>query len=203
MKSKIVKNFIIFLIITIFFSSLALVLKNNMDIKRKNTTKTINKIEVVTSKVKQKNDVKTVKKDANETSNNTDIIVHRYCKIYGIEPHLVKAIIHVESNGKHSVTSSSGAIGIMQLTPSTAKFFGVNPYDKEQNIHGGVKYISYLHKKFDGDIIKIIASYNAGETVVKKYNGLPPYKETHKYVKSVLQKREEYRNVKSQEGETI
>lgn len=201
MKNKIVKNFIIFLIITIFFSSLTLVFKNNMSIKRKNTIKTINKVEVVTSKVEQKNNVKTVKKDANETSNNTDIIVHRYCKIYGIEPHLVKAIIHVESNGKHNVTSSGGAIGIMQLTPSTAKFLGVNPYDKEQNIHGGVKYISYLHKKFDGDIIKIIASYNAGETVVKKYNGVPPYQETHNYVNKVLKKRNEILNTNG--GKTI
>lgn len=199
MKSKIVKNFIIFLIITIFFSSLALVLKNNMNLKRKNTTKTINKIEVVTSKVEQKNIVKTVKKDANEIANNTDIIIHRYCKIYGIEPHLVKAIMHVESNGNHNVKSSGGAIGIMQLTPSTAKFLGVNPYDKEQNIHGGVKYISYLHKKFDGDIIKIIASYNAGETVVKKYNGVPPYKETHNYVNKVIKKRNEIINTNGDE----
>lgn len=78
----------------------------------------------------------------------------------------------------------------MQLTPTTAKAFGVNPYNKEENIHGGVKYLSYLNKKFNNDSIKVIASYNAGETAVLRHNGVPPYKETQNYVAKVLKAKE-------------
>lgn len=124
-------------------------------------------------------------------SGDTNLIVYKYCKKYNVEPALVKAIIHVESKGNHNVRSKSGAIGIMQLTPSTAKAFGVNPYNKEDNIHGGIKYLSYLNKKFDNDTHKVIASYNAGETAVKKYNGVPPYKETQLYVTKVLKIKEQ------------
>lgn len=228
MKTKLVKTFSVFILLILIFSTITIKVNQKLGFTRKDKIKTLDKTEMIITKkegdtqkvvqksvdlpqkVAQKNVVKTsdyspktVQNKANTSSYNTDEIVHRYCKTYGVEPHLVKAIIHVESKGKHEVKSSSGAIGIMQLTPSTAKSLGVNPYSKEDNIHGGIKYISYLHKKFDGDIVKIIASYNAGEGAVKKYNGVPPYKETHKYVKSVLQKREEYKNVKSQEGETI
>lgn len=131
-------------------------------------------------------DIKKNKSLSYNVSGDTEILVNKYCKKYNVEPSLVKAIIHVESKGKHDVRSHSGAIGIMQLTPHTAKSLGVDPYDKEQNIHGGVKYLSYLNNKFDGDIVKVVASYNAGEGTVIRHNGVPPYRETQNYVQRVL-----------------
>lgn len=114
-----------------------------------------------------------------------DTLINKYSKQYGVDPALTKAVVNVESGGRQNVVSSAGAIGLGQLTPATAKAMGVNPYNPEDNIKGTVKYLKYLDKKFNGDTTKVIASYNAGPNAVQKHNGIPPYKETQKYVQKV------------------
>lgn len=87
-----------------------------------------------------------------------------------------------------------GAQGLMQLMPATAARFGVsNAYDASQNIRGGVKYLAWLLKRFDGDLTLAAAGYNAGEGAVDKYDGVPPYKETQRYVQRVGVLAERYR----------
>jgi len=113
--------------------------------------------------------------------------VTRYAQEYGVDEDLVRAIIKVESANNPNALSNKGAMGLMQLMPGTAKMLGVSDaWDPEQNIRGGVKYLSQLSDKFDGDIVKILAGYNAGPSRVDKYNGIPPYTETQNYVKKVM-----------------
>lgn len=124
-------------------------------------------------------------KNINAKVVSIDNIIRKYSKIYGIEENLVKAVIKVESGGNQNARSSTGAIGLAQLTPATAKAMGVNPYTPDGNIKGATKYLAYLRDKFDGDTDLMLASYNAGPNAVKKYNGIPPYKETKIYVEKV------------------
>ena len=106
---------------------------------------------------------------------------------YNLPPELITAVIRAESNFKVSAVSSAGAQGLMQLMPATAKELGVkNPFDIEQNIDGGTKYLRKMLDRFGGSIRKALAAYNAGPGTVMKYNGRVPYPETRQYVKRVL-----------------
>ena len=105
---------------------------------------------------------------------------------YQIDPKLVSAVAEVESGGNQGAESPAGAIGVMQLMPDTAAPLGVNPYDKQQNIEGGAKYLRQMLDSFGGDVKKAVAAYNAGPNAVKKYGGVPPYPETQDYVDKVL-----------------
>jgi len=105
---------------------------------------------------------------------------------FNVPATLVDAIMKQESSYNPKALSPSGAIGLMQLMPSTAKSLGVNPYDTTQNIEGGTKYIKQLMDEFKGNIPKAVAAYNAGPGAVQKYNGTPPYAETQDYVKKVM-----------------
>lgn len=106
---------------------------------------------------------------------------------YNLSPALIKGVIRAESNFKVRAVSSAGAQGLMQLMPATAKELGVkNPFDIEQNIDGGTKYLKKMLDRFGGDVRLALAAYNAGPGTVKKYGGHIPYPETQLYVQRVL-----------------
>ncbi len=113
---------------------------------------------------------------------------------FGVEEAIVRAIIHAESAFNPNALSRVGAQGLMQLMPATARRFGVgNPFDAGQNIRGGVQYLAWLLKRFNGDLTLAAAGYNAGEGAVDKYRGVPPYSETQRYVQRVGVLAERYR----------
>ncbi|CAG1066228.1 membrane-bound lytic murein transglycosylase E [uncultured bacterium] len=114
---------------------------------------------------------------------------------YGIDPHLVRAIVKAESDYDEKAVSKKGATGLMQLMPATATRMGVkNIHDPEDNVEGGIKYLSKLLKMFDWQVPLAVAAYNAGENAVVKYgNRIPPYNETQTYVKRVLHYYKDYK----------
>jgi len=114
---------------------------------------------------------------------------------YGVEEAIVRAIIHAESAYRPNAVSRAGARGLMQLIPATASRFGVNDvFDPGQNIHGGVKYLAFLLKRYNSNLSLAAAGYNAGEGAVDKYGGVPPYSETQRYVQRVGQLADRYRS---------
>lgn len=105
---------------------------------------------------------------------------------HGVDPALMKAMMHTESGFNPNARSPVGAQGLMQLMPATAKRFGVaNAWDPAQNIEGAAKYIKYLTGRFS-NLQHAIAGYNAGEGNVSKYGGIPPFRETRDYVQRVM-----------------
>lgn len=105
---------------------------------------------------------------------------------FGVDQAIVRAIIHAESAYNPNALSRVGAQGLMQLMPATARRFGVsNSFDAAQNIRGGVQYLAWLLKRFNGNLTLAAAGYNAGEGAVDKYKGVPPYSETQRYVQRV------------------
>ena len=106
---------------------------------------------------------------------------------YQVEPLLVQAMIQVESSGRSRAVSRRGAKGLMQLMPATARHMKVkNPFNPEENIEGGVKYLRYLLDRFDGDVSFALAAYNAGPERIERFGGIPPIRETQQYVDRVL-----------------
>ena len=102
----------------------------------------------------------------------------------GVDPYLALSIAKIESNFNSATKSPAGAIGLYQLTPSTAKVLGVNPYIISENIEGGLKYYQMLYNKF-GSVDLALAAYNAGPGNVKKYNGVPPFTTTKNFIENI------------------
>lgn len=108
---------------------------------------------------------------------------------YQLPEALVRAVVHTESNYNPQAVSRVGAMGLMQIMPSTAKYLGVDkPFDPRQNIYGGTKYLRLLANRFNGDMVLVIAGYHAGAGAVQKYGGVPPYESTRAYVRAVLRR---------------
>ena len=107
----------------------------------------------------------------------------------GVDPRFIHAVIWQESKYDKHAHSRAGAQGLMQLIPATAKRFGCeHPEDPEENVTAGTKYLSWLLKRFSGNVELALAGYNAGEGAVDKYEGVPPYDETRNYVKIISQR---------------
>lgn len=103
-----------------------------------------------------------------------------------LPPAFVASVAKAESAMKQDAVSPKGAIGVMQLMPATAKSLDADPHDPEQNIDAGTRLLHDLLIKYDGDVVKALAAYNAGEGAVDKYKGMPPYRETQEYVNKVI-----------------
>jgi soluble lytic murein transglycosylase-like protein len=112
---------------------------------------------------------------------------------YGLPIDFLRAVAHVESQFDPNAVSVDGAAGLMQLMPFTSKKMGVtDPHDPHQNILGGARFLRILANQWAGDIVLTVAAYNAGSGAVKRYGGIPPFAETQRYVRRVLNRYNEY-----------
>ncbi len=125
--------------------------------------------------------------DLKSQSTNVDEIIQVFADKYNVDSDFIKAIIQQESGFNANAKSKKGAMGLMQLMPATAKSLGVvDAFNPTENIEGGVKYFKGLLDRFDNDERLALAAYNAGPNAVKRYGGIPPYKETQNYVNSIM-----------------
>jgi soluble lytic murein transglycosylase-like protein len=109
------------------------------------------------------------------------------CRRHALDPALVKAVIHAESRFDPQAVSPRGAVGLMQIDPITSRALGIkDPFNPKNNIDGGVRYLKTLLKTFEGDQKLALAAYNAGPSQVYRHNGVPPFKNTKKYIKQVF-----------------
>jgi soluble lytic murein transglycosylase-like protein len=119
-------------------------------------------------------------------SMDTKTLVHDAAVRNSLPPAFVASVAKAESAMNQRAVSPKGAIGVMQLMPGTAKALSADPHDTEQNIDAGTRLLKELLIKYDGDVVKALAAYNAGPGAVDRYNGLPPYRETQDYVNKVI-----------------
>jgi len=115
-----------------------------------------------------------------------DEVIEKIADKYRLDPDLIRSIIKAESNFDRAAVSSKGAVGLMQLMPSTANMYGVKDlYDPQENIEGGAKYLQDLIKVYNGKVDLVLAAYNAGQEAIKKFGGIPPYPETRNYIEKI------------------
>ena len=127
------------------------------------------------------------KLDLKAQTTDIDSIIETFSSKYNVDEDFIKAIIKQESGFNPKATSKKGAMGLMQLMPATAKSLGVSDaYNPWENVEGGVKYLKGLLDKYNNNHELALAAYNAGSGAVKKYGGIPPYRETQNYVKSIM-----------------
>jgi soluble lytic murein transglycosylase-like protein len=130
-----------------------------------------------------------------------DAIIETAASSASVEPNLLRAVIVVESGFNSHAVSKRGAVGLMQLMPSTASRFGVsNLYDPRENVHAGARYLKFLMDRFGQDMRLALAAYNAGEEAVDRNGGIPPFTETMAYVPRVLKI---YRMLRDQPHATV
>ncbi len=122
------------------------------------------------------------------TAAELDKLIDETAARHGIDPNLVRAVIKVESNYNPRAVSRKGAMGLMQLMPSTARKLNVNnPFDPKQNLEGGVKHLSELLSAYNGNVPLSLAAYNAGANAVARSGGVPNYTETRNYVRRITE----------------
>ncbi len=139
---------------------------------------------------------KVLRKTAVVKTSDWDSLIVQMARKYAVEPALVKAVIHTESNFDPYAVSRAGAEGLMQLMPATALEMQVyDSFNPEANVDGGVRYLRRMLDKFKGNMRLSLAAYNAGPTAVDKYGDIPPFEETRNYVRKVLDLYERYREL--------
>lgn len=122
-------------------------------------------------------------------------MIYKEAKKNDLRPELVAAVVQAESRFKPTARSGAGAVGLMQLVPRTGRWMGARDLtNPAQNIAAGAKYLKYLNERFDGNETKVIAAYNAGEGNVKRFGGVPPFRETRSYVKKVRGFEQDFQN---------
>ncbi|MGA7658588.1 MAG: lytic transglycosylase domain-containing protein [Candidatus Sulfotelmatobacter sp.] len=120
------------------------------------------------------------------TSGDIDSAIEQAAARHNVDPNLVRAVVKVESNFNPNAVSRKGAMGLMQLMPSTARQLNVkNPFDPEQNVDAGVRHLKQLLESYGGDIKLTLAAYNAGAGAVARSSGVPRYAETQNYVRRI------------------
>jgi len=130
---------------------------------------------------------KVITEETPAPDSDINAIIRNKSRKYNIDPSVIRALISAESNWDIHAVSDKGAIGLMQLMPATAQELQIqNPFDPEQNIEGGTRYLRMLLDRFDGDMELAIAAYNAGPSAVEKSGGVPSITETRKFVRSVI-----------------
>ena len=128
-------------------------------------------------------------------ANKFDDLINRVSKKHKMDPALIKAVVHTESYFNPNATSRVGASGLMQLMPRTAEIYGVfDLYSPLKNLDAGVRHLRYLLRRYKNKLSIALAAYNAGETAVRYYNGIPPYRETRRYIKKVIQYQSYYKD---------
>jgi soluble lytic murein transglycosylase-like protein len=132
-------------------------------------------------------------------------IIYKEARKNNLAPELVAAVVQTESNFRPTARSGAGAQGLMQLMPRTGRWMGgKNLNNPADNVRAGTKYLKYLNERFEGDPTKVLAAYNAGEGTVRRYGGVPPFKETRNYVKKVASAQKDFeQKVTGHVAETI
>lgn len=153
------------------------------DVFNKNKIEKTDFEDILNDKIEDKN---ITVKGSDISKSELSALIDKYSGKYDLDKDLVKAVIKTESAFNTKAVSHAGAMGLMQLMPGTAQNLGVkNPFDPEQNIDGGTRYLKNLIKKYDSTELGL-AAYNAGPGAVQKYGGIPPYKETQNYVAKIM-----------------
>ena len=128
--------------------------------------------------------------------------IDKAARLYNIPAELIRAVIAIESAGDAAAKSNKGAVGLMQLMPSTAgRMYVDDAADPRQNIQGGTRYLRTLANQYNGDLVLVLAAYNAGPEAVRKFGGVPPFAETRDYVRKVLARFNEYKLQSARRGQ--
>jgi soluble lytic murein transglycosylase-like protein len=132
--------------------------------------------------------------DESQRRRRYDAHITEASRLYQLPSEYIRAVVRVESDFVPTAVSRVGALGLMQLMPQTARSMGVtDPFDPRQNILGGSRYLRVLANRFEGDLVLTTAAYNAGGGAVERYGGIPPFAETQRYVRRVLDHYQRYR----------